>query len=418
MQRLRPPPFELGGPALAHALGRRRRAQVELGAAPRAGTGRCRRRRSAGGPRRAARRSRRARAARTRPALNDASTGRKRDEPVLEPRLLGGGSRPRSASRGPRRPAARRRRRRPGPRPGRAARRASATAHAVLPTPVGPNSAMIRACVDRLTAGADPRARRALLLTGATGGIGQAIARALAGRGAQLILTGRRADVLQPLAAELGGRALAVDLAERAEVARLVGEAGDVDILVANAALPGPGRLDDFSVEEIDRALDVNLRAPIVLAHAPAAGDGGARSRPPRLHLLALRARRDSGHRALQRHQVRPARLRSAVRADLRESGVGVTTVVPGLHPRRRHVRRGRRQAARRRRHEHSGGRRGRRRGRDRAQQRRDRRRALAACVSARCSRASRPRPPAASRVGSARTRSPSQMAAGQRDKR
>ena len=46
---------------------------------------------------------------------------------------------------------------------------------------------------------------RASLLTGATGGLGQAIARGLAARGATLTLTGRRADVLEPLAAELGG---------------------------------------------------------------------------------------------------------------------------------------------------------------------------------------------------------------------
>jgi short-subunit dehydrogenase len=107
-----------------------------------------------------------------------------------------------------------------------------------------------------------------VLLTGATGGLGQAIAHALKERGAQLILTGRRTDVLEPLAAELGARTLAVDLSIAAEVDRLVREAGQVDVLVANAALPSSGRLDSFSMQEIDRALDVNLRAPIALAHA------------------------------------------------------------------------------------------------------------------------------------------------------
>src|SRR5437899_4963618 len=101
-----------------------------------------------------------------------------------------------------------------------------------------------------------------VLLTGASGGLGQAIARALGERGASLILTGRRTEVLQGLADELGARALAVDLANPAEIDRLLSEAGDIDILVANAALPASGTLDSFSVEEIDRALNVNLRAP------------------------------------------------------------------------------------------------------------------------------------------------------------
>ena len=48
--------------------------------------------------------------------------------------------------------------------------------------------------------------------TGATGGIGHAIARALHARGAKLILTGRRSEVLAPLAAELDAQALTVDL--------------------------------------------------------------------------------------------------------------------------------------------------------------------------------------------------------------
>jgi len=81
-----------------------------------------------------------------------------------------------------------------------------------------------------------------VLLTGATGGLGQAIARALHARGGELILTGRRVEVLGPLAAELGGaRTLAVDLSDAAAVNRLVADVGDVDILVANAALPGSG---------------------------------------------------------------------------------------------------------------------------------------------------------------------------------
>src|SRR4051812_44919576 len=111
-----------------------------------------------------------------------------------------------------------------------------------------------------------------VLLTGATGGLGQAIARALHARGAVLTLTGRRVDVLEPLAAEIGGRAIEADLALPDAPARLLEDVGEVDVLIANAALPGSGRLDSFSVEEIDRALTVNLRAPMLLAQTLSAG--------------------------------------------------------------------------------------------------------------------------------------------------
>jgi len=170
-----------------------------------------------------------------------------------------------------------------------------------------------------------------VLLTGATGGIGQAIARDLSGRGAKLILTGRRTDVLEPLASELDARALAVDLSDAADVDRLLGEAGDVDILVANAALPGAGALDTYSVEQIDRALDVNLRVPIVMAHALApkmASRGGG-------HLLFVSSL--SGKAASPESTLYNATkfgLRGfalALRAELRDSGVGVSVVCPGF---------------------------------------------------------------------------------------
>jgi short-subunit dehydrogenase len=170
-----------------------------------------------------------------------------------------------------------------------------------------------------------------VLLTGATGGIGQAIARSLSGRGASLILTGRRIDVLEPLAGELDARALAVDLASPAEIERLVGEAGEVDILVANAALPASGRLDTFSIEEIDRALDVNLRAPIILAHAlsPAMIRRGSG------HLLfmsSLAGKAATPGTALYNASKYGLRgFASALRGDLRASGVGVSAVFPGF---------------------------------------------------------------------------------------
>ena len=115
---------------------------------------------------------------------------------------------------------------------------------------------------------------RRALLTGASGGIGNEIARALHARGANLVLSGRRAEVLDSLASELGDRAEVVqaDLSRPEGVSALAEAARDVDILVANAALPGSGRIGDFSSEEIDRTIDVNLRAPVQLARALAPG--------------------------------------------------------------------------------------------------------------------------------------------------
>jgi short-subunit dehydrogenase len=170
-----------------------------------------------------------------------------------------------------------------------------------------------------------------VLLTGATGGIGQAIARALAGRGAKLILTGRRAEVLEPLAGELGGRALAVDLSERAEVARLLGEAGEVDILVANAALPGSGRVEDYSVGEVDRVLDVNLRAPIVLAQGLLPRMMARRS-GQLVFISSLSGKAATPNTSLYNATKFGMRgFASALRGDLHGSGVGVTTVFPGF---------------------------------------------------------------------------------------
>jgi short-subunit dehydrogenase len=116
-----------------------------------------------------------------------------------------------------------------------------------------------------------------VLLTGASGGLGEAIARALAARGAELVLSGRRADALETLALELGAETIPADLSDRAAVEHLADTAGDVDVLVANAGLPGSGTLLKLGQDEIDRVLEVNLRAPIALARrlAPAMVERG-----------------------------------------------------------------------------------------------------------------------------------------------
>ena len=113
-------------------------------------------------------------------------------------------------------------------------------------------------------------AGKTVLLTGATGGLGRAIARALADRGASLVLSARKEDALRLLADELPGehRIAPADLGLEGAAERLAADSGDVDGLVANAGLPGSGALDSFSSEEITRAIRVNLEAPMLLSRA------------------------------------------------------------------------------------------------------------------------------------------------------
>jgi uncharacterized protein len=168
-----------------------------------------------------------------------------------------------------------------------------------------------------------------VLLTGATGGLGRAIAQALHDRGAYLLLSGRNEQALAELVEELGtADALAADLANRDDVSALPGRAGQVDILVHNAGLPGSGRLESFTPEEIDRALDVNLRAAMQLARAllPAMLERGAgqivfmSSMAGKVPVTPVYSATKYGLRGFA----------AALRDDLHGSGVGVSTIFPG----------------------------------------------------------------------------------------
>jgi uncharacterized protein len=170
-----------------------------------------------------------------------------------------------------------------------------------------------------------------VLVTGATGGLGQAIARELSARGAKLVLTGRNGEALVPVAASLGAEAVVVDLAEAHQVHRLAEECGDVDVLVANAALPGSGLLSTYTADQIDRALNVNLRAPIMLAHALAPGMV-ERGRGQLVFIGSLSGKSANGGGSMYsatKFGVRGFAL--SLRHDLAEHGVGVTTVNPGF---------------------------------------------------------------------------------------
>ena len=171
---------------------------------------------------------------------------------------------------------------------------------------------------------------RSVLLTGASSGLGPHLARRLREEGARLVLSARNGAALESLAARLGdARAIPADLSRRGEAERLAKEAGPVDVLVSNAGIPGSGRLDDFAVEEIDRALDVNLRAGIILARLLLPGMLARRS--GQLVFMASMA----GHVASPRTSLYNATkfgLRGfalALRLELAGSGVGVSLVSP-----------------------------------------------------------------------------------------
>ena len=108
------------------------------------------------------------------------------------------------------------------------------------------------------------------LVTGASGGIGGAIARALAEQGAQLVLTGRRREALDSLAGQLPGtaRVLVADLSSSEGIAALVSEIGPLDILVNNAGLTRDNLALRMKAEEWQSVLDVNLTATFRIIQA------------------------------------------------------------------------------------------------------------------------------------------------------
>jgi short-subunit dehydrogenase len=170
-----------------------------------------------------------------------------------------------------------------------------------------------------------------VLVTGATGGIGHAIARRLKAEGASLVLTGRNAEVLAPLAAELGARSIVADLGAADGVDRLLAEAGPVDVLVANAALPGVGLLADMPIERIDANLDVNLRAPITLTKALLPQLTG-RGRGHLVYIGSVSGIVASPGSTLYNATKYGLRgFAAALRQDLHGTGVGVSCVEPGF---------------------------------------------------------------------------------------
>mgnify|MGYP001817037555 CR=1 FL=1 len=122
-----------------------------------------------------------------------------------------------------------------------------------------------------------PADGRLVLLTGASGGIGRAIARLLAHRGFNLVLVGRNKSALEGLRAELLGTgvevlALAADLTDRDQrrnlPIRVVSRAGEIDVLVNNAGITQVGAFAEIPPDDVRTVFEVNTIAPMLLTRS------------------------------------------------------------------------------------------------------------------------------------------------------
>ncbi len=183
------------------------------------------------------------------------------------------------------------------------------------------------------------------LVTGASSGIGEATARALAGLGASVALAARRAERLQALAHEIeqaGGRALAIetDVTDRAQaiaaVERTVGELGRLDTVVNNAGVMLLGPILDAPSEEWDRMIALNLQGLLHVTHAALPHLVQAAALQPRrvsdlvnISSVAGRvARSGSGVYNLTKHGV--GAFSESLRQELAERHVRISLVEPG----------------------------------------------------------------------------------------
>jgi NAD(P)-dependent dehydrogenase (short-subunit alcohol dehydrogenase family) len=123
------------------------------------------------------------------------------------------------------------------------------------------------------------------LVTGATSGIGRAIARQLASEGADVIVHGRDAargeDVVDEIVANGGmARLVRADLSNPGELDQLAEEVGEIDILINNAGTSWFGPTDELDVDSYDAMFVTNVRAPyfLVAAFAPKMASRGSGS--------------------------------------------------------------------------------------------------------------------------------------------
>ena len=156
------------------------------------------------------------------------------------------------------------------------------------------------------------------LVTGASSGIGAAIAIRLAADGWRVVLAGRDRARLDALAERTGGQPVSADLTTADGLQRVADAARGVDLLVHSAGAGWAGQFREMRPERIDELVELNLAAPIRLTRAVL---------PPRVAFVASVA--VVGVRDEAVYSATKAGLR-AFAASLRHSGIGTTAVFPG----------------------------------------------------------------------------------------
>ena len=110
------------------------------------------------------------------------------------------------------------------------------------------------------------------LVTGGSSGIGLAIAKMLRAEGFAVTLASRTAEKVEAAAAELGAHAIAADVSQAEDCARVVEEhverAGGLDVLVNSAGIGIAGRVEDAQLKHIDRQIAINVRGLVLVTQA------------------------------------------------------------------------------------------------------------------------------------------------------